>query len=100
VKNKVKGIQIFLSIVALIILVVPSYQTRSYLAGAKVPSMDLSFVDSDQEDVYPDQQNQMKACVSSVILGGLLQGTNLFKQSTQSCFFSSFSDRQPLILRC
>jgi hypothetical protein len=100
VKNKVKRIQIFLFIVALIILVVPSYQTRAYLAGAKVPSMDLSFVDPDQDDAYPDQQDQTKACVSSMILGGMLPGTTLFKQISQFCFLPSFSDQKNLILRC
>lgn len=99
-KNKVKGIQIFLLLAALIILVVPSYQTRSYFAGAKVPSMDLSFVDPDQEDVYSDQQNQTKACVSSVILGGMLPGTHLFKQNSPVSFLPSFFDQKPLILRC
>ncbi len=99
-KPILKGIEIFLLIAAILILVVPSYQTRSYLAGAKVSSMDLSFVDSDQEDVYPDQQNKAQACVSSVILGGMLSGTNLFKQSSQVSFLSSFFDQKPLILRC
>lgn len=98
-KNKVKGISIFL-IAAILILVFPSYQTRSYLARAKVPSMDLSFVDPDQEDVYPDQQDQAKAFVSSAIFGGMLPETDLCKQSSQFCFLPSFADQKTLILRC
>ena len=99
-KNRLKGIEIFLLVAAVLMLVFPSYQTRSYVAAVKVPSVDLSFVDSDQEDVYPDQQNQTKACVSSMILEGMLSETNRFNQRTQLCFLSSFSDQKPLILRC
>jgi hypothetical protein len=81
-------------------LVFPNYQTRSFLAGAKILSLDLSFVNPAQEDVYPNQQYQTKAWISSTILGGILPETSLFKQSDQSCFLSSFPHQKPLILRC
>jgi hypothetical protein len=100
VKHKVKGISIFLLIAAILMLVLPGYQRCSYLARAKLPSMDLSFVDPDQEDVYPDQQDQTKAVVASAIIGGMLPGNSLSKQSSHFCFFPSFVDQKILILRC
>jgi hypothetical protein len=62
--------------------------------------MDLSFVDPDQEDVYPDQQDQTKAVVANATIGGMLPGSSLFKQSSQFCFLPSFVDQKTPVLRC
>ncbi len=99
-KHNLKAVAIFLLLAAILILVVPTYQPRSYGAGAKVPSSDLSFMNADQEDLFPDQQNQAKTVVSGVILAKILPRTILFKQSSQFCFPSFLFEQKSLILRC
>jgi len=98
---KRKPFQIFLVIaICTITLAFPAYLRCSILTGTKPGSDDLSFENPDQDDLSSGQQNQLKTCVSTVLLIKLLPGTNLFCQISRFCSLTSFLSQKTLILRC
>jgi hypothetical protein len=93
--------QIFLVIAAFaFILIFPAYSCCSNLAGVKLLSTDLSFENPDQDDIFSDQHNQLKAFVSSVFTIKLLPKTIPFDQISRFWLQTASLDQKTLILRC
>jgi len=101
-KNRFKGIQIFLVIaVSVFILALPAYLRCTQLSQTKSVSSDLGFENPVQEEGVPDNEKELKVHGPSTLLIIFLLGANLFELSSYFVFPQALSFRQRIVvLRC
>jgi hypothetical protein len=100
-QKRFKRVEIFLAItISAFVLVGAAYLRCSNFAGAKLLSTDLSFENPGQEDVFPDQQNQLKVFVSIAFPVKFFPGANLFERSCHLFFHALSLHQKSFILRC
>jgi len=96
-----KSVQIiFVTAIFAVIFLFPACLHSSLTMGVRLPSADLTFENSDQDNTLSHQPGQSKAFVSAAFTFKSLSGTILFDQIARLWLLVSFPDQKALLLRC
>ena len=100
-KERFKGIQIFLAIaISLFILAPPAYSGCHKLSHIKFVRSDLSFENPDQEEDLPSKEKELKGFGPTAFFTVFLPGTKLLGRSPHLVPLPLLLCQETPILRC